>query len=63
MTRELLFRVGRSNPRNLYWVTADSEDWKSDVPVGSMYEPHMGNLVAEALNFYLRRDHPHATEA
>lgn len=53
MTRELWFRVGRSNPRNIYQVT-DSENWKEDIPVGSMYEPHMGEMVADALNFYMR---------
>lgn len=43
------FRVGRSNPRNLY-LTTGSEDWKNDIPVGSSYTKRMGALTAHALN-------------
>jgi hypothetical protein len=46
------FRVGRSNPRNLY-LSSGSTDWKNDTPVGSMYEPDVGHLVVRALNYYL----------
>jgi hypothetical protein len=45
-------RVGRSNARNLY-LSSGSTDWKNDTPIGSMYEPDVGRLVARALNYYL----------
>jgi hypothetical protein len=53
------FRVGRSNPRNLY-LSSGSADYKADTPVGSMYEPDIGQLAVRALNYYLDA---HPTEA
>lgn len=51
--RDVPWRVGRSNPRNLYADTGG--DWKGHPPIGAMDSPELAREVVEAHNAALAR--------
>jgi hypothetical protein len=51
--RDVPWRVGRSNPRNLYADTGP--DWKGHPPIGVMDSPELARDAVEAHNAALAR--------
>jgi len=47
-----IYRVGRSNERNIYLRQPGVVDFRQDVHVGVMFDPRFGRVTAEALTAY-----------